>query len=164
MRELDVHKMLSHRHLIRLHEIIDDEGDDKVYLIVEYAERGQIMDYDEDTGKFFTEDDKPFSEEEIARYCRQLVSGLVYLHGKKIVHFDLKPQNILLDSVNNVKIADFGSAQIFYDEEDTFLSHKGTFEFLAPECHKAGMHAKYYSGRKADVWALGLCVFALCFG
>jgi serine/threonine protein kinase len=46
MRELDIHKMLSHKHLIRLHEIIDDESDDKVYLVMEYAPYGQILDYD----------------------------------------------------------------------------------------------------------------------
>lgn len=66
MRELDIHKMLSHRHVIRLHEIIDDEGEDKVYLIVEYAEHGQILDYDQETGKFFKpdqEEDKPLTEE-----------------------------------------------------------------------------------------------------
>lgn len=40
MRELDIHKMLCHKHLIRLHEIIDDESDDKVYLVIEFAERG----------------------------------------------------------------------------------------------------------------------------
>ena len=91
MRELDVHKMLSHKHLIRLFEIIDDEGDEKVYLIIEYAERGQIMDYDSNTGKFYRDEDQPLTEDEIARYCRQLVSALVYLHAKKVVHFDLKP-------------------------------------------------------------------------
>jgi serine/threonine protein kinase len=40
MRELDIHKMLSHKHLIRLYEIIDDESDDKVYLVIEFAEKG----------------------------------------------------------------------------------------------------------------------------
>ena len=52
MRELDIHKMLSHRHLIRLIEVIDDETDDKVYLVMEYAQNGQILDYDKATCKF----------------------------------------------------------------------------------------------------------------
>ena len=40
MRELDIHKMLCHRNLVRLHEIIDDQSDDKVYLVIEFAEGG----------------------------------------------------------------------------------------------------------------------------
>lgn len=52
MRELDIHKMLCHKHLIRLYEIIDDESDDKVYLVIEYAEKGQILDLDEKTQRF----------------------------------------------------------------------------------------------------------------
>ena len=44
------------------------------------------------------------------------------------------------------------------------LSHRGTFEFFAPECFKQqGKGTTYYSGRKADVWALGLCIYALAF-
>lgn len=52
MRELDIHKMLCHKHLIRLHEIIDDETDDKVYLIIEYAPKGQVLKYNDETHEF----------------------------------------------------------------------------------------------------------------
>ena len=82
-----------------------------------------------------------------------------------MVHCDLKPQNILIDGYWNAKIADFGSAHIYFMEgEDQMLSHRGTFEFFAPECFKQqGKGTTYYSGRKADVWALGLCIYALAF-
>ena len=138
MRELDIHKMLSHKHLIRLYEIIDDESDDKVYLVIEFAEKGQILDLDESTQKFrhhFT-GSLFLPERQIQTYAKQLVAAVAYLHNKKVIHCDLKPQNILLDADSNIKIADFGSAQMFYEEEDTLLNHKGTYEFLAPECHK----------------------------
>ena len=80
------------------------------------------------------------------------------------MHLDLKPQNILVDENHVVKLADFGSAAIFYQEDiDQILSHRGTKEFMAPECYKQGNRTVSYSGRKADVWAYGLCIFALAF-
>ena len=63
------------------------------------------------------------------------------------------------------KIADFGTSAIFYqDNMDSILSHRGTWEFMAPECFKEGDNRQQtYSGRKADVWAYGLCIYALAF-
>ena len=80
------------------------------------------------------------------------------------MHLDLKPQNILLAADKSVRIADFGTSQIFYQEDmDQILSHRGTWEFMAPECFKQGHSTSVYSGRKADVWAFGLVIYAMTF-
>ena len=91
MREIDIHKQLRHTNIINLIEIIDDSQDDKVYLIMELAERGQIMTHEE--GKFSpTRPGAEFlSESEIRNYCKQLVGAVAELHSKKIMHLDLKP-------------------------------------------------------------------------
>ena len=52
MKEIDIHKMLSHPNVIKLYETIDDKEDEKVYLIMEYAEKGQILTYDATTNQF----------------------------------------------------------------------------------------------------------------
>ena len=57
---------------------------------------------------------KILSEKDVRKFAQQIVEAVAYLHRKKIMHCDLKPQNILIDSSGNAKIADFGSAQIFY--------------------------------------------------
>ncbi len=110
MREIDIHKQVKHRNIIDLRAIIDDSQDDKVYLVMEYAEFGQIMSYEDD--KFSPTRSGPImlSESEIRQYSRQLVAALKYLHEKKIMHLDLKPQNVLLSTENLIKLADFGSA------------------------------------------------------
>ena len=110
MREIDIHKQVKHRNIIDLRAIIDDAQDDKVYLVMEYAEFGQIMSYQDD--KFSPTRSGPImlSESEIRQYSKQLVAALKYLHVKKIMHLDLKPQNVLLSTENLIKFADFGSA------------------------------------------------------
>ena len=52
MKEIDIHKMLCHPNIVRLYETIDDKDDDKVYLIMEYAEKGQILTHDSKTNLF----------------------------------------------------------------------------------------------------------------
>jgi len=113
MREIDIHKMLNHPNIIRLHEIIDDGEDDKVYLIMDYADQGQILTHDPSTNLFlaptkFSGNELP--ETDVRKYAQQIVEAITYLHRKNVMHLDLKPQNILLDSAGNVKLADFGSS------------------------------------------------------
>ena len=168
MREIDIHKMLNHPNIVRLKEVIDDNADDKVYLIMEHASRGRIMYHNRETDSFVfnnarsAEYDLP--EKDVRKYARQILQALVYLHQKKIMHLDLKPQNILLDEHGVAQIVDLGTSSIFYqDEMDQILSHRGTYEFMAPECYKQGKNTTHYSGRKADIWAYGLCIYALTF-
>lgn len=90
MREIDIHKSLHHESIIELHEVIDDVEDDKVYLIMEAAPRGQIMIQDQ--GRFHRPGGSLFySEDEIRSFSRQLVEAVGYLHDNKIIHCDLKP-------------------------------------------------------------------------
>ena len=139
MREMDIHKMLRHPHIIRLHEVIDDAQDDKAFLIMDYAQIGRIMEHQRDTNTFayLGKPDYFLPEKDVRMYAEQILRALVYLHNKKIMHLDLKPQNILIDHGSVAKIADFGTSQIFYQEDmDQILSHRGTWEFMAPECYK----------------------------
>ena len=120
-REIDIHKELSHPNIIRLYEIIEDE-DDKVYMIMEFAEEGELCPYDTEIKQFCPEGvrDRFLDEKKVLSYSQQLLSALAYLHSKNFMHCDLKPQNVLI-SKGLVKLADFGSAQMFYGEDDTLL-------------------------------------------
>ena len=79
--------------VIRLHEVIDCEKDDKLILVLDFAQFGEIMSWNEDTETFETclENKKFFKEEDIQRIMRDLVIGLDYLHTNNMVHRDIKP-------------------------------------------------------------------------
>ena len=72
MREIDIHKMLLHPNIIRLYEIIDDSADDKVYLIMEHAAQGRIMDHDPTVNlfKFQGRTDYEMPEKDVRKYAK----------------------------------------------------------------------------------------------
>jgi len=92
----------------------------------------------------------------------QTVEGLSFLHSQRVVHRDLKSMNILLDSVQNAKICDFGLAQ---QMDATHIARKidgegGSPRYMAPECYDPS-HGKITE--KVDIWALG-CIYLEIFG
>lgn len=115
-------KRLNHPHIINMIEIIDDPNHSKIYLIMDYAELGSIMSWDDQNQQFrysqglidnkYLMDGKYLSEHIMRQIFRECIYGLDYLHKNGIVHQDIKPQNILLNKRFEVIISDFGVSQI----------------------------------------------------
>lgn len=74
-----------------------------------------------------------YSEREVQCFARDLITALDYIHKHRVLHCDIKPQNILVDDNGIAKLADFGTASIIGDN-DILSGARGTYEFLAPEC------------------------------
>jgi Serine/threonine protein kinase len=96
----------------------------------------------------------------IRKIFRDMVCGLEYLHYHNIIHRDLKPQNIMITDKWLVKIGDFGQATIF-EGSDRQNKSLGTFQFFPPECCRPG--TQEYSGKAADIWALGLTLYSIIY-
>ncbi|PSC68117.1 serine threonine-kinase [Micractinium conductrix] len=85
--------------------------------------------------------------------------GLAFLHGRRLIHFDLKPANILLDRHGHAKIADLGLARIVTHETSSVTAHIGTLDWAAPEL-LLGLRCS----EKADIYSYGVILWEICTG
>uniref|UniRef100_A0A9J7XSP5 non-specific serine/threonine protein kinase n=1 Tax=Cyprinus carpio carpio TaxID=630221 RepID=A0A9J7XSP5_CYPCA len=151
-REVDILQELQHPNIITLHDVYENRTD--MVLILELVSGGELFD--------FLAQKESLSEEEATEFIKQILSGVQYLHSKKIAHFDLKPENIMLLDNNiqrpRIKLIDFGLAHRIKDGVE-FKNIFGTPEFVAPEI------VNYEQlGLEADMWSIGVITYILLSG
>jgi BR serine/threonine kinase len=147
-REIALMRVVNHPNIIRQIDVLESPG--HLHIVLEYAERGELFDYliaRRYLPEFLALD-----------FFRQITLGLEYLHSHGICHRDLKPENILLDSNNRIKIADFGFAR--WIRRDIAETSCGSPHYAAPEV----IRGIQYDGRRADIWSLGVILYALLAG
>src|SRR5690606_29005585 len=141
---------LTHPHIVNIFDVGEDE--ELHYLVMEYIE-GQTL-------KKHIQMNGPLRVQEAVRIMRQLVSAIANAHHNGIVHRDIKPQNILMDSEGNVKITDFGIAMALSATVHTKTNSViGTVHYLSPEQARGGMATK-----KSDIYSLGIVFYELLTG
>ncbi|XP_026565587.1 death-associated protein kinase 2 isoform X1 [Pseudonaja textilis] len=151
-REVNILQQMLHSNIIQLHQVYENKTD--VVLILELVSGGELFD--------FLAQKESLSEEEATQFIKQILEGVNYLHTKKIAHFDLKPENImLLDKslpIPHIKLIDFGLAHEIEDGVE-FKNIFGTPEFVAPEI------VNYEPlGLAADLWSIGVITYILLSG
>ncbi|KAI6656677.1 Calcium/calmodulin-dependent protein kinase kinase 2 isoform X1 [Oopsacas minuta] len=152
-KEIAVQKKLDHPCIVSLYEVLDDEMKNEMYLVLEYLERGMVME----VGK-----SGPISEDKCHKYFVDMLLGVEYLHYQNIIHRDIKPENLLLDDHGRLKIADFGESEdLSTDHHGDQSSHKnvGTPAFYAPELTIASTHVT----KSVDVWAMGVTLYCMLY-
>ncbi|XP_059628468.1 cell division control protein 2 homolog [Cornus florida] len=147
IREISFLREMEHSNIVRLLDVVDtvEHGRNKVYLVLEYM--------DVDLKKFIkTHSETAKNPHVIKSFLHQILSGLAYCHSHKILHRDLKPQNLLIDSIERIlKLADFGSARaVAYTRGEQVA----TLLYVAPELMNGGI-----TSAEADLWSVG-CIFA----
>jgi 5'-AMP-activated protein kinase, catalytic alpha subunit len=121
-REIKISSQLNHPHIIKIYETMETADD--IYVVLEYAQSGELFDYITERGKL--------PEHEARTFFQQLISGIECCHKKMVAHRDIKPENILLDKSHRIKIADFGLSNAM--REGHFLKTScGSPQYAAPE-------------------------------
>ena len=95
----------------------------------------------------------------LLKYTGQILDALIYLEDNNIVHKDIKPSNILIDSFGTIKLADFGLSA-FYDKNKLSEDYSGSTAFLAPEI----VSKKPHNPVKSDIWSLGVSLYFIAVG
>ncbi|CAF0724373.1 unnamed protein product [Brachionus calyciflorus] len=146
-REIEIQSHLRHPNILRLYGYFYD--DSRVYMILEYAPKGELYNLLKSVGKF--------DDEQAATYIHQLADALSYCHSKKVIHRDIKPENLLLGIYGDLKIADFGWSVHAPSSRRTTIC--GTLDYLPPEMIDDKPHDE-----KVDLWSLGVLCYELLVG
>lgn len=146
--EIKVLRKLKHENIVSLKGWFEDAQ--TIYLVLEYINGKDIT-------KFF--EHKQPNKSDIKNIMRQLITAILYIHKKGIIHRDLKLENVLINDELTIKITDFGLCTIKESEFDTFTSHLGTARYSSPEM----LNAEPYNC-SVDIWAIGIMLFKLITG
>ncbi|XP_012943873.1 calcium/calmodulin-dependent protein kinase kinase 2 [Aplysia californica] len=152
-REIAILKKLDHPNVVKLVEVLDDPDEDKLYLVFELVEKGEVMSVPCET---------PFTEEVARAYFRDIILGIEYLHYQKIIHRDVKPSNLLLGDDGHIKIADFGVSNEFSGGDAFLTNTAGTPAFMAPETLRDDH--QNFQGKALDIWAMGVTLYCFAYG
>ncbi|KAK9123001.1 hypothetical protein Sjap_012603 [Stephania japonica] len=160
IREYNIHKGLIHHHIVRLWDIF--EIDQNTFCTVLEHCSGKDLDA-------ILKATPTLPEREARIIIVQIFQGLVYLNKRpqKIIHYDLKPGNVLFDEIGVAKVTDFGLSKIVEDDVgsqgmELTSQGAGTYWYLPPECFEISKIPLISS--KVDVWSAGVLFYQMLFG
>jgi len=153
--EIDLNSVLLHPHILRTYEVFED--DNTLTLVMEKCDGGEVF--------ALSGSDPRLSEPEAAELALDVLSALSYLHSRGITHRDLKPQNLLRDSLGIIKIADFGISKRFRSAPKranftkmgmrrAMKTMTGTVGYWAPEVVSSVAYDE-----RCDLWSLGVIIY-----
>ncbi|EFC37364.1 predicted protein [Naegleria gruberi] len=161
LRECQINQSINHEKLIKMYDTFVFDNNTFV-TVLEYCE-GADLD-------LYIKKHQRVPEREAKNIISQIFSGLNYLCQQKqrVIHYDLKPANILFDKDGNIKITDFGLSKIMDEEESIELTSQGagTYWYLPPECfyNPSGEGPPPKISNKVDVWSAGVIFFQMLYG
>ena len=151
-REIVNHRSLCHPFIVQFKEVF--VTDTHLGVAMEYVSGGELFNY--------VQQHRSFNEAQARYFFQHLVSGVEYLHAMRVVHRDLKLENLLVDlsgSSPTLKICDFGYSKSGFDSHPK--TRIGTPAYISPEVYQG---ARPYDGKASDVWACGVVLYVMLAG
>ena len=175
--EIEIHSLLAtHSNIVKLFEMMEAEGHDYLYLILEFWDLGQISKWDFTKETYFRDErivefmvENKLKEKEFETEAQKIEAvskvifkdvlwGLEYLHACCIAHRDIKPDNIILNSKDGkIKLSDFSVSIQLPDHEARQYNCEGTIAFTAPETHVPDQNG--FLVFPTDIWSVGVTLF-----
>ncbi|XP_050211969.1 serine/threonine-protein kinase WNK8-like [Mercurialis annua] len=154
LSEVNLLKSLDHDRVVRFFHYWINKKKTTLNMITELFPAGSLKDYCMKNREFL-------STQLIKNWARQILTGLTYLHSNRIVHRDLKCDNLLVTEEGHLKIGDFGIAVVMNQSQNLLPSIvTGTPEFIAPEIYQEGGEFN----ELVDIYAFGLCILEMVTG
>ena len=150
MNEIEILKMIDHPHIMKIYEYYQKEN--YLYIVTEFLAGGELFYRIEQLNKF--------TESAAAKYIRQILLAVSYLHARQIIHRDIKPENVVFETPepdSNLKLIDFGTSKKLLDNKK-LKTTMGTAYYVAPEV----LNKSY--DFKCDVWSCGVILYVLLCG
>lgn len=150
--EREVHNLtqLSHNNIVNVFDVTED--DENFYLVMEYIEGLTLSEY--------IQKNHPLDVDTILNFINQIINGIKHAHDTKIVHRDIKPQNILVDENQTLKILDFGIAKALSETTMTETNHVlGTVQYLSPEQARGDI-----TDNGTDIYSMGVVLYEMLIG
>ncbi|KAL4950854.1 kinase-like domain-containing protein [Aspergillus filifer] len=147
IREISLMKELKHESIVSLYDVIHTEN--KLMLVFEYMDKDlkKYMDTRGDRGQL--------DQATIKSFMHQLLNGIAFCHDNRVLHRDLKPQNLLINKKGQLKLGDFGLARAFGIPVNTFSNEVVTLWYRAPDVL---LGSRTYN-TSIDIWSAG-CIMA----
>jgi len=145
IREISLLKELRHPNIVRLYDVVHAEK--KLTLVFEYL--------DQDLKKYLDVSQFGITPHVVKSFLYQLLTGVAYCHLHRVLHRDLKPQNLLINREGELKLADFGLARAFGIPVRSYTHEVVTLWYRAPDVL---LGSRKYS-TPVDIWSIG-CIFA----
>lgn len=155
LQEAKLLSKLKYPFIVSYVESFQERG--HLYIVMEYADGGDLSQKIEELKNKRTRSKNLLSEEHVLNYFIQIALAIKYIHDRKILHRDLKTQNIFLMRDGTVKLGDFGIAKVLQNTMQNCRTQIGTPYYLSPEI----CEGKNYNA-KTDIWSLGCILYELC--
>lgn len=147
--EVRIMRYINSPFIVQLYDIFEDEN--AYYMIMEYCNGGTLFN--------MLVKGHGTTNDQAQQIFFQILLGLSHIHGMKIAHLDIKPENIFLDENKNVKIGDFGVSD-YFEENELTNSTCGTKYYVSPECISGNEYNPFIS----DMWSLGVVLYSMVTG